>query len=259
MSNICGGDLLESFTTFPPTQFYQNNQTDLNLTLVADTAWGIRNLRIVYEVCDENCLTCGSSGCERCIGYLQVRDGKCQDCPKGFGRNQSASIENSCFKCPANCLNCTLSSSKAVECLLCSQPFFLFEKNCQKKTNVADTITPSSLVPSNSSAVDNTSTCSLILPTSDSSNLSLSNVTTTFILSSKPLTTVTTLSQIHYRSIVEFYLLRIGQWNSEDRVDVYLNDLLMLSKNYSSYGNKWCTNSTNTSDTDFLSFESLDF
>lgn len=33
----------------------------------------------------------------------------------------------------------------------------------------------------------------------------------------------------------------------------------MLSKNYTSYGNKYCTNSTNSSDTDYLSFESLDF
>ena len=33
----------------------------------------------------------------------------------------------------------------------------------------------------------------------------------------------------------------------------------MLSKNYSNYGNKWISNTTNATDTDFLSFESLDF
>ena len=59
----------------------------------------------------------------------------------------------------------------------------------------------------------------------------------------------------HHKTIVEFYLLKIDTWQPDDRVDLYLNDLLVLSRNYSTFGNDICYNEN---ETDFVSFESIE-
>jgi hypothetical protein len=120
MSNVCGGTSPETFTTFPPTQFYANTLTsNVNLTIVANTQWGIRDFRIVYQVCDPSCLICGASTCLQCAGYLQLSNHVCSTCPLGYGLNPAAPLATACVQCPVNCLNCTpLAGSMA--CLVCS-------------------------------------------------------------------------------------------------------------------------------------------
>ena len=39
--------------------------------------------------------------------------------------------------------------------------------------------------------------------------------------------------QVHYKIIVEFYLMKIDKWEATDLMQLYLNDLLVLSKQYS--------------------------
>ena len=70
MSNLCQGSALESFTTFTPTEFFSHNSSAMNLTIIADTFWGLRDLRVVYRVCEASCLTCTSDGCQQCQGIL---------------------------------------------------------------------------------------------------------------------------------------------------------------------------------------------
>jgi len=47
-------------------------------------------------------------------------------------------------------------------------------------------------------------------------------------------------------------LLRVGLWSVDDRLEVYFNDLLMLTKKYTDFGNKICNKTSNQ--TDSLSF-----
>lgn len=62
------------------------------------------------------------------------------------------------------------------------------------------------------------------------------------------------IPQSHYQIIVEFYLIRIDNWDPSDTLNLYLNDLLMMSKNYSSFGNNICAKDNQG---DFISFESM--
>lgn len=159
----------------------------------------------------------------------------------GFGRNGSALDEAKlCVGCPENCLNCT-AVGNTTSCVLCSAPFFLFEGSCKKRTNIGDTS-----VPANLSGTSNQS-CSIQAPTQNGSPPS-------FVFSNNVISTTSRIEQLHYKVIVEFYLMRVGVWDAEDKLEVYLNDLLMLTKNYSDYGNKICSTNPNDTETDFLSF-----
>jgi len=40
--------------------------------------------------------------------------------------------------------------------------------------------------------------------------------------------------------LVSFYLIKIDVWDPSDSLNMYLNDLLVLQKSYSSFGNKIC-------------------
>lgn len=96
-----------------------------------------------------------------------------------------------------------------------------------------------------SSASVPNSTCTIDLP----SRTNTSKVN--FIVSENLLTTLYTIPQVHYRKIVQFYLIKIDKWEPSDLLQLYLNDLLVMSKNYSSFGNRVCFNS---SETDLISF-----
>jgi len=65
MSDVCSSPAPEAFVTFPPTTFYIDSaaSANLNLTIVADTFWGLRNVRMVFQKCDSSCLNCGLNGC----------------------------------------------------------------------------------------------------------------------------------------------------------------------------------------------------
>lgn len=54
------------------------------------------------------------------------------------------------------------------------------------------------------------------------------------------MTSLITINQTHYKKIVQFHLIKIDTWDGTDVLQLYLNDLLVLSKNYSSFGNKIC-------------------
>ena len=127
----------------------------------------------------------------------------------------------------------------------------MFEGKCQKRTNVGNTAIPPALTAPVNTLNPTQNTCVLLVPLPAQNNIPPSNnsngtnnastsSTTSFNLTNSTFSTVTTLSQTHYKTIIEFYLIRVGQWQPNDRVDVYINDLLMLSKNYSAYGNKLC-------------------
>ena len=54
VSNLCGNPQLEALVTFPATKFYPHNKTNnVNLTITSNAInWGIRNLRLSFQVCD---------------------------------------------------------------------------------------------------------------------------------------------------------------------------------------------------------------
>jgi hypothetical protein len=66
------------------------------------------------------------------------------------------------------------------------------------------------------------------------------------------LTNKFTLSEKHYKMLVSFYLIKIDDWNPNDQLNLYLNDLLVLQKSYSSFGNKICYVEGQN---DFISYE----
>lgn len=52
------------------------------------------------------------------------------------------------------------------------------------------------------------------------------------------------IPEVHYKKIIEFYLVKIDKWNKNDRLDLYLNDLLIFSKTFTEFGNKVCSNAS---------------
>lgn len=63
------------------------------------------------------------------------------------------------------------------------------------------------------------------------------------------------MGQRHYRKIVQFYLLKVDEWADGDQLQLYLNDLLVMSKTYSKLGNNICFDPTQN---DFISYESIE-
>lgn len=65
VSDLCGSAEREGFVTYPATIFYPHNNTNnVNLTITSNAInWGIRNVRLSYQVCDPTCLQCGPAGC----------------------------------------------------------------------------------------------------------------------------------------------------------------------------------------------------
>jgi hypothetical protein len=88
-------------------------------------------------------------------------------------------------------------------------------------------------------------TCSINLPSRSNAS------TVNFTVSENKLTSLIVINQTHYKKIVEFYLIKIDTWSPNDLLQLYLNDLLVLSKNYTAFGNSICFNSAQT---DFISF-----
>jgi len=108
---------------------------------------------------------------------------------------------------------------------------------CVPKTNIATDSLRGDL-PVGDPAIGN---CSIVLPLSSSSITTNSTTASQFSITSTNITSIINIPQTHYKTIVEFYLLRLGNWDTTDRIDVYFNDLLMMSKNYSNYGTKICS------------------
>ncbi len=100
ISDLCGGSELEGFVTYPATIFYPHNSTsNVNLTITSNAVnWGIRNLRLSYQVCDSSCLQCGPNGCLECQGYFTLSNLACNACPAGFGLTNSNG-SSSCTQC----------------------------------------------------------------------------------------------------------------------------------------------------------------
>jgi hypothetical protein len=108
------------------------------------------------------------------------------------------------------------------------------------RTNVAATIdigkANSSWSAQASSPLTSNNTCSINLPSrNDGSKVS-------FTVSENKLTSLLSIPQVHYKKIVQFYLIKIDSWDETDLLQLYLNDLLVLSRNYSSFGNNICFN-----------------
>jgi hypothetical protein len=68
VSNLCGNVQKEAFVTYSATKFYaHSNSNNVNLTITSNASnWGIRNMRLAFQVCDSTCLQCGQQGCVQC-------------------------------------------------------------------------------------------------------------------------------------------------------------------------------------------------
>lgn len=79
----------------------------------SNTMWGLRDIRLLFKRCDDNCEVCTENGCEKCKGFLQLRDMECRGCLVGMGMNVSNNNSNinnnndpnnnnngSCVACP---------------------------------------------------------------------------------------------------------------------------------------------------------------
>lgn len=133
ISNTCGGSALEAFVTYPATKFYpHSNLQNVNLTITSNaTNWGIRNLRVAYQICDSTCINCSPEGCTLCQGYFQLSNLVCQQCPSGYGFLPAASptTNHTCIQCPLNCISCIVQifqNSTTALCTTCSEAYFLF-------------------------------------------------------------------------------------------------------------------------------------
>lgn len=54
------------------------------------TKWGLRDMRIVFRRCDENCDLCTDNGCQRCRGFYQLVNLTCTTCLVGTGINPNS-------------------------------------------------------------------------------------------------------------------------------------------------------------------------
>jgi len=84
------------------------------------------------------------------------------------------------------------------------------------------------------------STCSIDYKT----GIATGNKQIDFLVADNTLTNTYTITDPHYRMLISFYLLKIDNWDPKDELNLYLNDLLVLKKNYSSVGNRICYNLT---------------
>ncbi len=71
--------------------------------------WGIRDIRLVFKRCDDNCQVCTENGCQKCKGFYQLRDMECGGCLMGMGltnnnnnnnTNNNTNNIDSCIACP---------------------------------------------------------------------------------------------------------------------------------------------------------------
>lgn len=144
----------------------------------------------------------------------------------------------------------TADGSTVTSCLECSTAYFLFEEKCVKRTNVAGTLTIDNNPANGSAGIWSVQASPTIANNNCSVNLP-SKSTVNFTISESKIASQILINQTHYKKIIEFYLIKIDAWEASDLLQLYLNDLLVLSKNYSSFGNSICLNS---SETDLISF-----
>lgn len=93
-SNECGRfDKTEAMATFSTPRFIQHDKTqNVKIEIGLGTAngesysfWGLRDFRISYRSCDENCLNCTEEGCLQCKNNLVLNNLKCDSCTGGAG------------------------------------------------------------------------------------------------------------------------------------------------------------------------------
>lgn len=85
-SNECdlspGPTRFEAMKTFETQTFVKHKKTENVVVGVslgtsaanAATKWGIRDIRLVFKRCDDNCENCTSAGCQKCRGFFQLSD-----------------------------------------------------------------------------------------------------------------------------------------------------------------------------------------
>lgn len=82
--------------------------------------------------------------------------------------------------------------------------------------------------------------------------LATGNKQVDFLVAENTLKNTYSIKDPHYKMLISFYLLKIDKWDPRDEIHLYLNDLLVLRKSYSSFGNRICYNST---ENDLVSYE----
>lgn len=88
-----------------------------------ETKWGVRDIRLVFKRCDENCEVCTDNGCQKCKGFFQLKDLECSDCLVGTGN-----VGGVCQPCTQNCVSCNLTNSILV-CTKCMSGYYLYTFN----------------------------------------------------------------------------------------------------------------------------------
>ncbi|KAL4505021.1 hypothetical protein ABPG73_021868 [Tetrahymena malaccensis] len=134
VGNICGNKNQEvkGFYEYNSTLISQNFQFSIQNNLNPnktsyEASFGIREMYILVDFCQEGCLECNETGCTRCSQGLYLFQHNCvENCPQdeGYWANQQT---NTCDQCQDNCLTCDISVSS---CLKCKQNTYFLDKKC---------------------------------------------------------------------------------------------------------------------------------
>ncbi|KAL4499147.1 hypothetical protein ABPG72_017049 [Tetrahymena utriculariae] len=95
-----------------------------------EASFGVRELFILVNYCQDNCLECNEKGCTKCTQGTYLYEYNCEtSCPTdlGFWANGKS---NACEKCEGNCLTCDIS---ATSCLKCKPGSYLYQKSYSQK------------------------------------------------------------------------------------------------------------------------------
>ncbi|EWS73119.1 zinc finger lsd1 subclass family protein (macronuclear) [Tetrahymena thermophila SB210] len=137
VGNICGNTNPEAKGVYD----YNTTHISSSLTITIksnlasskspfEASFGIRELFILVNYCQDNCLECNEKGCTKCPQGTYLYEYNCEiSCPTdlGFWANGKT---NTCDKCEGKCLTC---DSSATSCLKCKPNSYLYQKSCSEK------------------------------------------------------------------------------------------------------------------------------
>ncbi|KAL4505019.1 hypothetical protein ABPG73_021866 [Tetrahymena malaccensis] len=89
-----------------------------------EASFGIREMYILVDFCQEGCLECNETGCTKCSNTKYLFQHNCLDnCPQdeGYWANQKT---NTCDQCQDNCLTCDINR------IQCKDGTYLFDNKC---------------------------------------------------------------------------------------------------------------------------------
>ncbi|KAL4502392.1 hypothetical protein ABPG72_011979 [Tetrahymena utriculariae] len=134
VSNICGNKNSESIGVYDQNSTHISNSLAISIKTNLDpskspfeASFGIRELFILVNYCQDNCSECNQNGCTQCPQGTYLYQYNCgNSCLTDLGYWPNGTT-NTCDICQGNCATCDTS---ATSCLKCKPGTFLYNKSC---------------------------------------------------------------------------------------------------------------------------------